>query len=95
MSKSGKQLTQEEFYQHLKAGKKCFMRKDRSWQKIHFYWENKEQWFMNQVFDIRENKVVRPHKEKGVWIIAKDLPNHINHLERQGYKYFIKIDEDE
>ena len=89
------ELSKEEFFSFLNEGKKCYMKKPRSWQKIHFYWENKEQWFMNQIYDIRESKVVRPHKEKGVWIIAKDLPHHINHLERQGYKYYIKKEVDE
>ncbi len=89
------ELSKEEFFSFLNEGKKCYMKKPRSWQKIHFYWENKEQWFMNQIYDIRESKVVRPHKEKGVWIIAKDLPHQIDHLERQGYKYYIKKEVDE
>jgi hypothetical protein len=86
----------EEFMKALNKGNTCYLRKPRSWQKIHFYWEDKnEQWFMNKVYDIREDGQVKPDVSKGVWIIAKDLDHHIDTMEREGYKYYLKIDDDE
>lgn len=81
-------VTKAKFLKHLNEGNTAYMKKQRSWQKISFYWECEEQWFMNQVYDKRENGKVIPDP-KGVWIIAKDLPHHIDHLERQGYNYYI------
>jgi len=86
----------KEFMKTLNEGKTCYMRKPRSWQKIYFWWEdNNEQWFMNQVYDIREDGQVKPDIKKGVWIIAKDLDHHIDTMERRGYKYYLKNDDDE
>ena len=82
-------VNKEEFFQHLEKGNTAYMKKQRSWQKIHFYWEDNDQWFMNQIYDKREDKEVKPDVGKGSWIIAKDLPHHIDHLERQGYNYYI------
>ena len=46
----------KEFMKALNKGNTCYLRKPRSWQKIYFWWEdNNEQWFMNQVYDIRED----------------------------------------
>jgi len=81
-------ITKAKFLKHLKEGNTAYMKKQRSWQKISFYWEGAEQWFMNQVYDKRVNGSILPDP-KGCWIIAKDFPHHIDHLERQGYNYYI------
>ena len=44
---------------------------------------------MNKIYDKRVDGEVKPDVGKSVWIIAKDLPHHIDHLERQGYNYYI------
>ncbi len=82
-------VNKEEFFHHLKEGNTAYMKKQRSWQKISFYWEGAEQWFMNKIYDKRVDGEVKPDVGKSVWIIAKDLPHHIDHLERQGYNYYI------
>jgi hypothetical protein len=79
----------------LKEGNTCFLKKPRSWQKIYFWWEDAEQWFMNKVYDARIDGSVKPDYGKGVWIIAKDLHLHLDSMDKQGYKYYLKNNEDE
>ena len=61
----------KEFMNSLNEGNTCYLRKPRSWQKIYFWWEdNNEQWFMNKVYDIREDGVVKPDETWVVLIFA-------------------------
>ena len=84
----------KEFMKFLNEGKRCYLKKDRSWQKIHFWWEDSDQWFMNKVYDVREDGSVKPNYSKGAWIIAKDLDHHIDTMERVGYKYYLNDDDE-
>lgn len=85
----------KEFMKLLNEGKRCYLKKNRSWQKIHFWWEDKGQWFMNKVYDIREAGRVKPNYSKGAWIIAKDLDYHLDSFDKEGYKYYLKNNGDE
>ena len=87
MATKNKEVTFEQFVAHLNAGNKGFMKKPRSWQKCWFWWEDKDQWFLNKAYDQRKDGVVEP--EPSAWITANDLPNHLPFMERQGYKYYI------
>ncbi len=84
--KTANDLSYEEFLSNLNKGKRCFMKKPRSWQRIWFWWEDKEQWFLNKAYDKRTAGKVEP--EPSVWITAKDLESHVKYLERQDYKYY-------
>jgi len=85
-AKKNKDITYDQFLTHLNKGKKGYMKKPRSWQKIWFWWEDKDCWFLNKAYDKRKDGKVEP--EESVWITAKDMHHHCGHLERQGYKYF-------
>mgnify|MGYP003120910135 CR=1 FL=1 len=82
-----KDITYDQFVSHLNAGNKGYMKKPRSWQKCWFWWEDKDQWFLNKAYDQRKDGVVQP--EESSWITANDLPNHLPFMERKGYKYYI------
>lgn len=77
----------DEFIAALNKGKRVFMKKPRSWQGVWFWWEDKDQWFLNKAYDKRTAGKVEP--EESAWITAKDMEQHFNYLERQGYKYYI------
>ncbi len=47
----------------------------------------KEKWFLNKAFDKREDGIVKP--EPSVWITAKQMESHMDHMVRMGYKYYI------
>ena len=51
MATKNKEVTFEQFVAHLNAGNKGYMKKPRSWQKCWFWWEDKEQWFLNKAYD--------------------------------------------
>jgi hypothetical protein len=83
-----KEITKKEFFKALSEWKRGYMKKNRSWQKIWLWWEMdkanpNEQWFMNVA------KSTKTGMEKPSWVIAKDIENWINALEKQGYKYHI------
>jgi hypothetical protein len=87
-TKNKKDITYEEFINHMNEGNKVYMKKPRSWQKIWFGWESKrEKWFLNKAYDKRQDGKVE--RENSVWITAKDMQSHMDHLIRQGYKYYI------
>jgi len=88
MKKKNKDITYKQFVAHLNAGNKGYMKKPRSWQKVWFWWEDKDQWFLNKAFDKRSEGIVEP--EPSVWITAKQMPDHLPFMERQGYKYYIE-----
>ena len=83
-----KDITYKQFIAHMDKGNKVYMKKPRSWQKVWFWWESKkEKWFLNKAFDKREDGRVEP--EPTVWITAKQMESHMDHMSRQGYKYHI------
>ena len=55
MATKNKEVTFEQFVAHLNAGNKGYMKKPRSWQKCWFWWEDKEQWFLNKAYDQRKD----------------------------------------
>ena len=84
-------VSKEDFLKALDKGKKCYLRKPRSWQKVWYWWEidkkdPTERWFMNIY---RSDKKGKENFEQSSWIIAKDLDTWLNHAEREGYKYYI------
>jgi len=44
---SKKPITKEEFLSALDKGKKGYLQKPKSWQKIWYWWEDEDHWFMN------------------------------------------------
>lgn len=80
-------ITKKDYLKALSKWKKCYMKKPKSWQKVWMWWEKdknepKEQWFMN---------IARSSKtsiDESVWISAKDIEHWIDHMEREGYKYY-------
>ena len=87
VSKKEKDITYKQFVDYLNGGNRGYMKKPRSWQKCWFWWEDKEQWFLNKAFDQRKDGMVEP--EPSVWITAKDMVHHLQFMERRGYKYHI------
>lgn len=87
-TKNKKDITYNEFINHMNEGNKVYMKKPRSWQKVWFWWESKrEKWFLNKAYDKREDgKVIT---ESSVWITAKQMETHLDFMFRQGYKYYI------
>ena len=83
-----KDITYEQFVSYLNKGNRGYMKKPRSWQKCWFWWEDDEQWFLNKAYDKRSDGLVEP--EPSVWITAKDMEHHMDHMQRQGYKYYIQ-----
>jgi len=84
-------VSKKNFLKALDEGKKCYLRKPRSWQKVWYWWEiNKkdptERWFMNICLS---NKRGKETFDKSSWITAKELDTWLNHAEREGYKYYI------
>ena len=51
VSKKEKDITYKQFVDYLNGGNRGYMKKPRSWQKCWFWWEDKEQWFLNKAFD--------------------------------------------
>ena len=83
-----KDITYKQFVAHMDKGNKVYMKKPRSWQKVWFWWESKkEKWFLNKAFDQRKDGKVEP--EPSVWITAKQMESHMDHMSRMGYKYHI------
>lgn len=83
-------ISKEKFTDALNQGKKCYLKKPRSWQKIWFWWEidkedPEERWFMNVS---REERKKDPF-ENSSWITAKDLGGWLDMYERKGYQYYI------
>ena len=84
-------VSKEDFLKALNEGKKCYLRKPRSWQKVWYWWEidkkdPTERWFMNVY---RADKKGKENFDHSSWITAKDLDTWLNHAEREGYKYYI------
>jgi len=84
-------VSKEDFLNALDKGKKCYLRKPRSWQKVWYWWEidkkdPTERWFMNIY---RSDKKGKENFDQSNWITAKDLDTWLNHAEREGYKYYI------
>jgi len=80
-------VSKEEFLIGLAKGKKGYLQKPKSWQKIWYWWEDiSDMWFMNVY---KEEKRGSSGPGKGSWIIAKDLDHWLDMDERSGYKFYI------
>lgn len=55
----------------IRKGKKTYLKRPRSWQKIHLYWENKDKWFLNVSYEKRIKGQIK--RQESSWIIEKDL----------------------
>ena len=85
---TAKDITYKQFIAHMDKGNKVYMKKPKSWQKVWFWWESKkEKWFLNKAFDKRTNGRVEP--EPSVWITARQMEGHMDHMTRMGFKYYI------
>lgn len=84
-----KEVTHKEFLKAMASGKDCYMKKPRSWQRLHFWYEDlKDKWFVNKAYDFRvkgEGTAI----EESSWITERYLAEHLEYHERQGYKYYI------
>jgi hypothetical protein len=83
-------ISKEEFLKALDEGKKCYLKKPRSWQRVWYWWEidkkdPDERWFMNIY---RSEKKGDNDFSNSSWITAKDLDMWLSHAEREGYKYY-------
>ena len=84
-----KDITLKEFLKALADGKDCYMKKPKSWQRLHFWYEDlNDKWFINKAYDFRvkgEGTAI----EDSTWITERYLVEHLEYYERQGYKYHI------
>ena len=91
MATKNKEVTYDQFVAYLNAGNRGYMKKPRSWQKVWFWWEDKDQWFLNKAYEERKSNTIDENGfMKSSWITAKDLPSHLPFMERKGYKYYIE-----
>lgn len=89
--KKTKAVDREKFLKALNEGKKCYLKKPRSWQKVWYWWEidkknPDERWFMNIY---KSEKGGGSNFKNPSWIIAKDLDVWLSYAENNGYKYYI------
>lgn len=89
MKKSKKkynEITQKEFLKQINKHKKGYMKKKGSWQKITFWWESKDKWFMNKSIDTRKGGEVT--EQPSSWLTPNGFKEQINFLNRLGYNYY-------
>jgi hypothetical protein len=80
----------EEWMNSFTHERRGYMKKPRGRALWVFWWEpesdpEEEYWFCNL-----ERRQSKNAETKGVWVIRKDLPNHLrSHLEDEGYELFL------
>jgi hypothetical protein len=83
------EITLNEFIKAMIHGKECYLKKPKSWQRLHFWYEDlKDRWFINKAYDFRvkgEGVAI----EESCWITERYLVQHLEYYERQGYKFHI------
>jgi len=57
------------------------VRKPRGRKHYLLWWESSDDWFLNVLF----TDITIPDPSKSIWIVRKDAPNFISHLQREGY----------
>jgi len=89
--KETKLKNKKEIIKCLNEGKRIYLKKPGSWQKIHLYWENTDKWFLNISVDKRSNKTLI--QEKSTWITANDIEHFVGVYLRHSYQAYLEIDE--
>jgi hypothetical protein len=72
---------------HLRPG---YMKKSNGKTILHFWWEDKDSWFMNHGSQTISNTGKEAFSTTGGWYIAKDMPNIINGHVKEKYKMYFK-----
>jgi len=74
----------EDFLNKITNRKVGYLKKERGRNILHFWWEDKEKWFMNRGHQ-KTKKFV-----KGGWMIASDMKSYLKFLMREGYQLLLK-----
>jgi hypothetical protein len=72
---------------HLRPG---YMKKPNGKMILHFWWEDKESWFMNHGSQTISNTGKETFSTTGGWYIAKNMPNIIDGHVKEKYKMYFK-----
>jgi len=84
-----KQVDKSEFEQALLDGDRCYMKKYRSWKRVHLWWDTpKDPWFMHWAEDKRSGKTIV--EEKIGLMTETQMDSWYNSMEREGYLYYIE-----
>ena len=85
-------VSHQAFISALESGKKCYAKKDKSWQKIFFWFENfdheNRNWFLN-IGEEKRSKEEGTHIPDTYWITAAQLPGWLTWWDGLGYKFYI------
>ena len=77
------------FEEALLKGRRGYVKKVRSWKKIHIWWDDpKDPWFIHWAEDKRSGKNMI--QEKIGLLTAKDMPNYYEQWSRQGYQFYLE-----
>lgn len=90
MSKiSLKKVSRDEFEAALLKGQRGYLKKSKSWKKIHLYWEDpRDAWFMNWDEDVRSGKSLK--QESVGWLVATQMDHFYDWRLRMGYEFYLE-----
>lgn len=86
-----KSISKKQFKKEFLKGKSGYIKKPKSWKRIHIWWEpmeDNEQWFINIASDIRKNGEGLKIEDSN-WITAKNLDIWLNGWDREKYKFYL------
>lgn len=78
--------TVEDFLKTISHKNPGYTKKDKGRSIVHWWWEDKEKWFMNHAVQ-NSSKL----DDTNGWYIAKQMPNIIRNRIRDGYKLYTRI----
>jgi hypothetical protein len=82
--------TIEEFLSQITHLRPGYMKKPSGKTILHFWWEDKESWFMNHGSQTISNNNKEVFNTTGGWYIAKDMPIIIKGHVEDKYKMYFK-----
>jgi len=84
--------TVDEFITRITHRKPVYMKKENGRSIIHWWWEDKDLWFMNHGMQrITKNERYGFDGDNG-WLIATQIPIIFERHIREGYKLYLKIE---
>ena len=83
-----KPVSKNKFLEAFSSGKDVYVKKPKSWQRKHLWWQDDNRWFINIADDKRikgEGTII----DESFWINKNNLSLWVNGWENEGFKFYI------